>query len=212
MGNTNLEPRLNVQSLFSVAALSADRLMVVCLCLGITGCSWTIVPPGMPGNGENVYVSQYGWHTRLALPAAQDGHYIEYGFGDWAYYARGERGLLVGLEALFFSSNSTLSRRVVPVPKQKNLRLSFGSDQSVSLKVSGSKVEVLQQELEEAWAANAGSHLQRGGLSFRKLEQDYGLLYNSNHQTARWLKRLGSEVRGVTILGDFEVKGNSAGR
>lgn len=194
-----------VWSLFPAGAAYAGRMISVCLLLGAAGCSWTVIPPQTPGNEQTVYVSQYGWHTRLALPAAEDGHYIEYGFGDWEYYALGQRSLLSGLEALFFSSDSTLSRRVLPAPGQENLRLSFGSDQSASLTAPARKVDMLRDELEATWTASAGSHLQRGDLSFRKLEQDYGLLYNSNHQTANWLERLGSDVQGVTILGDFEV-------
>lgn len=185
-------------------SLLSGVLLVALLGL-LGGCSWTVVPPQAVSEPRTVFVNQYGWHTRLALPAPDSRGYIEYGIGDWRYYAQGERGLLSGFQALFSSEATALSRRELPPVGEEDAQSRFGSLHSAALEAPQERVAELRRDLEATWEANPTPTLAHGGQRFRKIDRRYGLFSNSNHQTAEWLRRIGSEVRGVTILGDFRV-------
>lgn len=174
--------------------------------VALAGCSWTVVPPTPPPPTETVFLSQYGWHTRLALPVEDEAKFVEFGFGDWRYYALGERSTGSGLRALFFSESATLSRRELVAPSLHDPTAHFGSRRSVGLKLPEEKVATLRRELEKSWREATGSTRRAEGLAFRKVDQDYGLFHNSNHLTAEWLEALGCKVRGPTLLGNFRVK------
>lgn len=179
-------------------------LLLFCLLPALTSCSWTIVPPEPEEQSETVFLSVYGRHTRLALPHDESG-YVEYGFGDWHYYALGERDWLTGLRALFFSSASTLSRRELPDPGQAVLRNHFHSKRTEAIEVHRADVRQLLHELEQAWSESDEVRHGNGQLTFKQTDRQYSLFHNSNHQTAQWLEQLQCEVRGTPISSDFRL-------
>lgn len=167
-------------------------------------CTWTIIPPEPTAETTTVYVSVYGRHTRLALPDGP-GQLVEYGFGDWRYYAEAERNLLTGAQALFFSSGSTLSRRELADPNTLELSRHFFSNRTDAIEVPEDLASQLHEDLLQAWEAAAGEEVRQGALVFRHSPQRYSLFYNSNHQTAHWMEQLQCEVRGVPIWSNFRV-------
>lgn len=190
-----------------VARMSACWFLCA-ITVGIAGCRWTVTPPNPVSVSEEttVYLSQYGWHTRLALPDEQGSTYLEYGFGDWHYYALGEQDKRSGLRALFRSESSALSRRKLFAPGSLDLHLHFGSRRTVDLKAPAERVEALREMLENQWNGAAERTVWRHGSAFRKIDRDYALFHNSNHQTADWLEQLGCEIKGPTVRGNFELK------
>lgn len=108
--------------------------------LSCAGCAWTVHPPDPQTSMAPVVLSQYGWHTRLALPGPDGSSFIEYGFGDWRYYALEERSLASGLRALFFSDTATLSRRPLAPPRDGEWGRRLGSRRSVELAAPAVKV------------------------------------------------------------------------
>jgi hypothetical protein len=183
--------------------------------LTTAGCTWRITPPGAVERPGTVYVTTYGKHTRLALPQAADPHrLVEFGFGDWHYYALEETGLLSGLRALFWSEASAYSRRELRYhPDPDTFSRLSGGERSARLVVEQSQIAVLRDALEQRWRSLAGETVQRSAeeLSLRRSDEPYHLFHNSNHRTAEWLRELGCEVRGVTILGSFRVTERKGG-
>jgi len=173
--------------------------------LSRAGCAWTVRPPDPQPPMATVILSQYGWHTRLAPPGPGGSSLIEYGFGNWRYYALGERSLPSGLRALFFSDTATLSRRPLARPRDAEWGRRLGSRRSVGLAAPADAVEALRQELERLWRESDPDTAEAHGLYFRRVDLDDSLFHNSNHRTAAWLERLGCEVQGSPVMGNFEV-------
>ena len=196
-------------------------LYFVRLCLGafssviVTGCTWQVIPPAKVEQPVHIYVSEYGRHTRLALPrdalgTSGSAQMIEYGFGDWDYYALEDRGPRSALRALFRSRASALSRREVRYQSDPELfrRANF-ANYAVRLTVGQSQAEALHARLERQWDELGRGHRtvrhSDEGVYLRRSDQPYHVSRNSNHQTAEWLRELGCEVKGVAILSRFEV-------
>lgn len=170
----------------------------------IQACSWSVIPPEPTAESATVYLSVYGRHTRLALPD-ESGHYVEYGFGDWRFYAEEQRTLFTGIQALFFSTGSTLSRRELPDPGQTDLRRHFLSIRTEAIEVPSHLARQLRDELMQNWEKAAGEQLSQGALVFRRAPRHYSLFHNSNHQTAQWLEQLQCDVQGAPFWSNFEV-------
>lgn len=186
----------------------ALKALTLSLLLGVfpflQACTWTVIPPEPTVEPATVYLSVYGRHTRLALPT-DTGRYVEYGFGDWRFYAEENRTLIDGFQALFFSSGATLSRRGLPEPNSDNLRLHFSSVRTEAIEVPSHLAVQLRDDLMRAWEEAGGEQIDQGYLSFRRAPEHYSLFNNSNHQTARWLKQLQCDVQGAPFWSDFEV-------
>ena len=170
----------------------------------LQACTWTIIPPEPTVDPTTVYISVYGRHTRLALPDGP-GQLVEYGFGDWRYYAEAERNLFTGAQALFFSSGATLSRRELTDPNTAELSRHFFSNRTEAIEVPGDLASQLHEALLLAWEAGEGEEIRQGSLVFRQSPQRYSLFHNSNHQTAFWLEQLQCEVRGAPFWSNFRV-------
>ena len=170
----------------------------------LQACTWTVITPEPTADPATVYLSVYGRHTRLALPDAP-GHYVEYGFGDWRFYAEEKRNLFTGFQALFFSSGATLSRRELPAPERTNLRQHFSSVRTEAIEVPPHLADQLRDDLMLAWEEAGGEQIDQGYLSFRRAPEHYSLFNNSNHQTARWLEQMQCDIQGAPFWSNFEV-------
>lgn len=180
-------------------------LLILLLTLPLLqACTWKVIPPEPTADLTTVYISVYGRHTRLALPDGPD-HYVEYGFGDWRYYAEAERNLFTGVQALFFSSGATLSRRGISDPGTSDLSRHFYSSRTEAIEVPRQLVNQLQDALLLTWEEADGEEIRQGSLVFRRTSQHYSLFHNSNHQTAYWLEQLQCEVRGAPYWSNFQI-------
>ncbi|HET7237938.1 MAG TPA: hypothetical protein VFI76_02855, partial [Terrimicrobiaceae bacterium] len=65
----------------SLGALAISALAL----LALSSCAWKVVPPRDLTEPTPVFVSEYGRHTRLALPDCTAA-FFEYGFGEWNFY------------------------------------------------------------------------------------------------------------------------------
>ncbi len=173
------------------------------------GCVWHVTPPAAPEEPQVVFISEYGRHTRVALPAEGRESLIEYGFGDWRFYALEERGIVSGLRALFFSNASALSRRQLPWTTQAEaFQQIAGTVRSERILVERQRVDSLRERLELRWHALDTEMVVRDweNLTLAKVDDPYHLFHNSNHQTAAWLRELGVSVDGITIWSRFSVR------
>jgi len=188
------------------------RVLFSLLLLGVAfgflgGCGWTVTPPPVPREPGDVYISKYGKHTRVALQLDQT-RLVEYGFGDWRYYAEGEKGIWRGAVAITTPTEAALGRRILAhtADPVEFVRRS-GADRSERIVVERDRVERLVSELDARYRANIDTeiHPEDTAFSFVKDDAPYHLAYNSNHQAADWLRQLGCEVGGNAVLSNFRV-------
>jgi hypothetical protein len=176
------------------------------LFLIVPGCAWRVTPPEVR-NGVPVVLSQYAWHTRLALPDGMVAFY-EYGFGEWNFYGLEKEGPFSGLRAITGLGKGAMSRRKLPFTlSESEFKRLAGSNRSARLYVERELAEGLRGELERRWQLNADSRVVRvwDGIPVSRDRAEYHLFANSNHAVANWLRRLGCQVSGSTLTSRFKV-------
>jgi hypothetical protein len=180
-------------------------LMLAALVLG--ACQQTIEPPRTVSDPVEVFVIDYGRHASLALPK-EDSSLVEWSWGDWNWFALERTGPLEGLQALFASPRSTLSRReLAPADDARELAARIGAGEVLALDVERERARTLLSDLETRWLRNrdmAVSH--PSGRVFVPEDKRYSLSYNSVHELARWLEALGAEVSGGGVTANFRLR------
>lgn len=181
-------------------------MLLVMLVVFAGGCAWRVIPPAGVEEPVAVHLTDYGRHTRLALPMDEDTMH-EYGFGEWHYYGLENRGFFSTLRAVSGFGKATLAFR--PLPRDEDLfSLYVGGRRTVTLFVEKERVRELRESLETRWYERRDEriHRERENLHFVPVDDRYHLFRNSNHKTAEWLSELGFEVRGFPILSNFRVR------
>jgi hypothetical protein len=179
------------------------------LFLVVPGCAWRVIPPEVR-DGVPVVLSQYTWHTRLALPDGTAGFH-EYGFGEWNFYGLEKEGFFSGLRAIAGLGTGAISRRKLPYTlNESEFARAAGSNRSAYLYVERERADDLRGGLERRWQS-APSRVVRtwDGIPVSRDRAPYHLFANSNHVVAHWLRRLGCRVRGNTLTSRFKVVSES---
>ena len=205
----------------NVNALKTNYRKVWCKSLGgliallaltvlISGCvGWRVVPPANLDAPASVYITRYGRHTRLALPMENHHHGVEYGFGDWNWYALQDTNASSGLRALFLVTDSALSRRILLWQESAEaFQGESGGSLTLKVEVESSLAEALLAKLEERWQslrhAEEVTHFNRD-IVYRKTDEPYHVLNNSNAKAVEWLRELGCRVYGIPLDANFKV-------
>jgi hypothetical protein len=176
--------------------------------VGVALWPWKLEPPSRPEESAVVYLADYGRHSRLALQV-DDRWMAEYSFGDWRYFAQGERTIWRGLAALTVPTEGGLGRRHLPLTEDEStFNAVAGSVRSARLEVGQAKLDELLAALESRYEANIATEMVAdwAEMTFVKDDLSYHLFYNSNHRTAEWLRSLGCGVRGIPVLSNFRIE------
>ena len=185
--------------------LSWGSVACVVLFLVAPGCAWRVIPPEV-ADGVPVVLSQYAWHTRLALPDGTAAFY-EYGFGEWNFYGLEREGFFSGVRAITGQGKGAISRRKLPYTlSESEYARAAGSNRSAVLYVERGRAEGLRSELERRWQS-APARVVRAwdGIPVSRDPAPYHLFTNSNQVVANWLRRLGCRVSGNTLTSRFKV-------
>jgi hypothetical protein len=179
-----------------------------CAALLLVGpaCAWRVMPPEVR-DGVPVVLSQYEWHTRLALPDGTMAFY-EYGVGEWNFYGLEKEGFFSGFRAITGFGKGAMSRRRLPYTlSESEFGHAAGSNRSSRFYVERALAEGLRDELEGRWQSNADTRVVRtwDGIPVSRERTRYHLFANSNHAVANWLRRLGCRVHGHTLTSRFKV-------
>ncbi len=182
-------------------------LLLLLAGFGLGGCQHVIEPPAAVSDPVRVYVIDYGRHASLALPE-EDSTLVEWSWGDWNWFALERTGVSEGLQALFASSRSTLSRReLAAAGDAEDLGARVGAEEVLALSVERERARALQRHLEGRWLRRreqAVTH--RSGRVFVPEEARYSLFNNSVHELARWLEALGATVSGTGVTANFKLR------
>ncbi|MGI8705139.1 MAG: hypothetical protein ACR2JJ_05005 [Sphingomicrobium sp.] len=176
-----------------------------------------IEPPATVSDPVRVYVVDYGRHASLALPK-EDSDLVEWSWGDWNWFALERTGLSEGLQALFASPRSTLSRReLAPARNADELAARLGAEEVLGLDVERARARALHHHLQARWVRRREQAVAHSsGRVFVPEDRRYSLSNNSVHELARWLEALGANVFGTGVTANFKVRepraANATGR
>jgi hypothetical protein len=187
-------------SVFAIAVV----LMSVC-----GGCVTTrIVPPQPSGDDVSVFVTDYGRHSSVLLPTPQ-GHYNEYAFGDFNWFALSHTTQTDAAHAMLWSAGGTLGRRQIDLPVDDPAAVASDAMayKVIRLRAARAKVDALIEDLDADFYARYDTVTWNtaSAMWFVRSGEPYNALHNCNHLTARWLKQLGCEIRGSAMFSKFTL-------
>lgn len=187
-------------------------LLLLLAGIGLGGCQHSIKAPESVRQPVRVFVIDYGRHASLALPK-ENSRLIEWSWGDWNWYALERTGAAEGLQALFASPRSTLSRReLAPASDSRELAARVGAEEVIGLEVERERANALQRRLEARWLRRRDQAVTHAsGRVFVPDDARYSLFNNSVHELARWLEALGADVSGTGVTANFELRDTRAG-
>jgi hypothetical protein len=179
--------------------------------LSTVGLSWllvpaTIIPPVAPDHPVSIYVMDTGIHARLLLPQGE--RWMQYGFGDWTYYARSQQTLAHGLQALLWPTPAAVGWGEVRSMESLQRFAAAGEINLLSFEVSLARVQHLQRLLANHFQRQraAGSvYNPYNQLTLVKDDRSYSLLHNSNHALAAWLAILDCKVLHLGLWTSFRL-------
>jgi len=179
--------------------------LLVCM---TSGCVATVYPQPKVIEPSLVYIADYGIHSGLLLPNG-DGRYVEYAFGDWNYAALNHCWPQDGLGAMLVSYQATLGRRYVDLEPGETVPhpIHPAPHHLHSVYVSRTQMEQVVRELDERYHRNDDVvvYNPENLTSYVKDSEHYSVANNCNHLTARCLREMGCEVRGLIVISNFVV-------
>ena len=171
------------------------------------GCASTIRPPAHPLDPVSVGVIDYGYHASLVLPAGK-GTSMEYAYGEWEWFARGNDGWWRVPAVLLWPRDGALGRRDWSSPES----VAALAEQAHVLLVERAASESLRARLERCFADRAASRVAGPGqlLDFVPDDGSFCLGHTCNGATAEWLRELDCRVSGLAVTARFEVESDAA--
>jgi hypothetical protein len=186
-------------------ARRALALVAIGLAL-LVGCTSTVHPPVDPGpQPVSVWLIRDARHRGLVLPTA-DGGLVEYGYGEFAWYAEMRDAWYRAFPAALWPTAGTLGVRRLAARDGTTLRRELGGAQFDELRVARSAAAALEERLARRFEAG-GPALGNAvyGFDFVPDPAGYWCLFNCNDAVALWLTELGCQVTWVPVRLDLEV-------
>ena len=186
----------------------AKKILPIFLAVILPGCAWTVRAPSNVADPVPVWITEYGKHCRVALPAGPS-KFTEYGFGEWHYYALEERDWISTLRAGAGLGSGAFSRRTLTSAPDGTIGpRQTGGTRSERIEVERTQADSLRRELDARWQRNQGDVRIRhvDAVPVSRDPARYHLFENSNHATANWLRQLGCQVRGFPLMANFRVE------
>ncbi len=182
------------------------KLVVLLLLLATLGlfaiaCGTSVIlPPAAPEDPVTTYLLMDDLHRGLWLPR-EEGGLVEYGYGDWDWYANNHDSWYHVFDTILWSTQGTLGRRFSSSESGDELRRQFYWMQLHEISVARKDMEALRRELADAYAEGVDRQVYnaRYRMSFVPSQDGYWFGHNCNDAVADWLTKLGCEVSWVPI-------------
>jgi hypothetical protein len=141
----------------------------------------------------------------------------EYSFGDWLFYARDDDWLVNGGFALLLPTRGALGRRKLAfADTATRLRANFDAplEHVHPIRVERERAGRLLADLHERfneglrYADELGVEPERNtavNLVFAPDRESYSMLNHCNHELAGWLRELGADTRGNSLVSRYTV-------
>jgi hypothetical protein len=191
-------------------------VLIVACAFASGGCvTTTIHPPPPSGDDVPIFVTDYGRHSSVILPA-KEGHYNEYAFGDFRWFALSQTRGSDAARAMLWSAGSTLGRRQLELKYDDPAAVASDTTawKVIRLEAPRGKVQSLIDRLDADYFArhDTVTYNPSSAMWFVRSREPYNALHNCNHLTARWLRQLGCDVRGCATFSKFRLGARRAAR
>lgn len=172
----------------------------------IVGSTSTITPPEDPDDPVTIYLLMDDLHRGLWLPNADQG-LIEYGFGDWDWYANNQDSWYHVFDTILWPTAGTLASRRTSARSEEELRRQFSWMQLHPIQVAAKDMQTLLESLADRFAAASNQQVynSRYGMTFVPAGESYWFLSNCNDAVASWLESLGCSISWVPIRLDLQL-------
>ncbi|MEA2707778.1 MAG: hypothetical protein QOF78_379 [Phycisphaerales bacterium] len=183
-------------------------LLVFVAGVGGAGCvTTTIIPPPPSGDDVPVFITDYSRHSSILLPDPA-GHYNEYAFGDFNWFALSKTKGSDAARAMLWSAGATMGRRQLKLTDNvAAVTAKVQAEKVIRIEAPRAKVNALIAELDAAYFARYDTitYNPASSMWFVRSREPYNALHNCNHLTACWLRQLGCKVRGAAIFSKFRI-------
>ena len=171
------------------------------LALSSAACSSVVKAPASVRDPVAVFVLEEALHTGLVLPPTPGASgspecYVEFGFGDWGFYALEDTGWWGSLAAVLWPTDAALARRRFDASTPDALRARAPWATLAPVVVERAAAAELRARLQERFDAGRRQVVvdRRFGFKFVPADASYWLPQNCADVVAEWLEELGCEV------------------
>ncbi len=198
--------RLATHIAFALGGLGVVAMLV--------GCRYSITPPSSAADPVTVYLVDYGDTSRVWLPAGEPGSFVEWGYGDWRWYANDRRSLLYGSVVFLWPTDGAIARRewsgspwASPGRDRPREEIDGYATWIYELPVERSDADALLASLQSRYDAAIESEIynERRLTWFVRDDSSYWLGYQSSSVMAGWMEELGAEASGFAVKARYRV-------
>lgn len=181
----------------------AVTLLISIALVSFVGCTSVVRPPTSVRDPQEVALVYDARHRGLILPR-EDGTWVEYGFGEYAWYAELRDAWYRVFPTMLWPTGGTLGRRELgagpPVASLPWAKLE-------TIFVERALAMQLRQSLDERFAARSEALVHNAVYRFDFVPDDdgYWCLFNCSDAVAGWLRQLDCRVSWVPIRFDLAV-------
>ncbi|MEM8758562.1 MAG: hypothetical protein AAGF47_12375 [Planctomycetota bacterium] len=181
----------------------------------MAGCRYTVRPPVSVLDPVTVYLVDYGDTSRVWLPKDDASAFVEWGYGDWRWYAKDKGSLLYGSVIFFWPTDGTIGRRewggspwVDGRVGEPRSGLAGYATWIYELDVERESAGELLAKLESRYDAQRESEFynERRETWFVRDDTSYWLGYQSSSVMAGWLEDMGMDANGFTVKARYRVR------
>ena len=169
------------------ASLAAAALVAV---LAWSGCAVTLTPPADVEDPVTVRLLRTARHAALLLPC-RDGRTVEYGFGEWGWFARNRESWWRAPRIFLFPSEGTLGRRHLAPGDLERLTSTEGA-RLAAFEASRARVDALRERLDREFAAGGEPHYDpQDRLDFVRHPRSFWIAHTCHDAVVEWAEELG---------------------
>lgn len=144
-----------------------------------------------------MFLLREAMHNGLVLPPEAGGaEYVEFGFGDWSWFALGNDSWYHVFATVLWPTAGTLGRRTFAAHDEAELRARVPWAELSAVTVDGDRVRALRTTLQQQFDAAAEHAVRRPklGWTFVPMDRSYWFANNCADVTAEWFEVLGCHV------------------
>jgi hypothetical protein len=138
-----------------------------------------------------------GLHSGLLLPCGE-GRVVEYGYGEWGWYARDESGWWRAPVIALVPSQGAIGRRYLREADLEAMGRKYGGGTIAPVRVPRAAAAELLAKLDAEFAAGGEPYLNVAyDMTFVRCPERFHLFHECHDETAAWLRELGCDVPDV---------------
>jgi hypothetical protein len=201
------EPRAVSSFVERTAFIAARRTRLALLSLLVaavglvfwTGCASTVRPPVGAKDPITVRLYSTGRHAGLLLPCSE-GRTVEYGYGDWDWYALAKNGWWRAPATVLWPNQGTLGRRYLRGEDLAAMGDTYGAGSLALIRVPREAAGRLLARLDAEFVAGGEPHFNRlYDMWFVKHPDRFWFLHDCHDEVTGWLRELGCSVSWAPI-------------